>query len=214
MVVELATGSYSQVITASQQSVSSNFVSGSYVGSFYVSAKDASTVSGSIKLSDHINASGSVVFSEKWQSIDRSVTFLSTFLTCSLPTRSAFVAVPRKLNVRTTNCMSKLSTNLSYRLRVFAYDADYEPSASKVPKPTRSQMPESYFRIRDLDGSVYIPFERTNGGTRLSTDSEGLFFDLYTDGLPKGRLLTIDYLIIDRGSEYIVDDKNARFIVE
>jgi hypothetical protein len=214
MVIELATGSYTQVVTASQQSVSSNFVSGSYVGSFYVSAQDTGTVSGSIKLSDHINASGSIIFSEKWKSLDRSVTFLSTFLTSSLPLRSAFSAVPRKLNVRTTNCMSKFSTNLSYRLRVFAYDADYEPSAAKVPKPTKSQMPETYFRVRDLDGSIYVPFERTNGGTRLSTDSDGMFFDLYTDGLPKGRLLTIDYLIIDRSSEYIVEDKNARFIVE
>ena len=103
---------------------------------------------------------------------------------------------------------------MNYRLRVFAYDADYEPSASKVPRPTRSEMPESYFRVRDLDGSIYIPFERAGGGTRLSSDVAGMFFDLCTDGLPKGRLLTIDYLVVDKGSEYIVEDKNTRFIVE
>lgn len=214
MVIVLSTGSYTQVVTASQQIVGSNFVTGSYVGSFYISAQETSVVSGTVKLSDHIDASGSLVFSEKWQSLDRSVTFLSTFLTCSIPSRSALNAVQRRLNVRTLNCMSKYSQNLSYRMRAFAYDADYEPSASKVPKPTRSQMPESYFRVRDLDGSVYVPFERTLGGTRLSTDSEGMFFDMYTDGLPRGRLLTIDYLIVDRGSEYIVEDKNTRFIVE
>lgn len=212
--VSLSTGSYTKIVSASQERVGNNYVTGSYSGSFYISAQDTSVVSGSLRLSDHISASGSIIFSEKWQSIDGTVTFLSTFLTCSLPLRSAFSAVQRKLNVRTTNSMSRYSQNMNYRLRVFAYDANYESSASKVPKPTRSEMPESYFRVRDLDGSVYIPFERSGGGTRLSSDVDGMFFDLYTDGLPKGRLLTIDYLVIDRDSEYIVEDKNTRFIVE
>jgi hypothetical protein len=214
MQVILSTGSYSKIVSASQETVGNNRVSGSYKSSFYISAQDSSTVSGSLKLSDHINTSGSVVFSETWKSADGTVTFLSTFLTCSLPSRSAFNAVPRKLNVRTTNCLSKFAQNSSYVLRVFAYDADYEPSATRVPKPTRSQLPETYYSIRDLDGAIYIPFERVFGGTRLSTDEGGLFFNLYTDGLPKGKLLTIDYLVVDRGSEYIVNDKNARFVVE
>ena len=212
--ISLSTGSYTKIVSASQERVGSSYVTGSYSGSFYISTQDTSIVSGSLTLADHINASGSIVFSEKWQSIDGTVTFLSTFLTCSVPLRSAFNAVQRKLNVRTTNCMSKYSQNMNYRLRVFAYDADYEPSASKVPRPTRSEMPESYFRVRDLDGSIYIPFERAGGGTRLSSDVAGMFFDLCTDGLPKGRLLTIDYLVVDKGSEYIVEDKNTRFIVE
>ena len=41
----------------------------------------------------------------------------------------------------------------------------------------------------------------------------GLFFDLFTDGLPSGRILTIDYLIVDQQTEYIVEDKNVRFSV-
>jgi hypothetical protein len=214
MQVILSTGSFSKIVSASQETIGNNRVTGSYKSSFYISAQDSSVVSGSLRLSDHISSSGSLVLSETWKSADSSVTFLSTFLTCSLPTRSAFNAVPRKLNVRTTNCLSKFSQNSSYTLRVFAYDADYEPSATRVPKPTRSQLPETYYSVRDLDGATYIPFERVHGGTRLSTDEGGLFFNLYTDGLPRGKLLTIDYLVIDRGSEYIVNDKNARFVVE
>jgi hypothetical protein len=214
MQVVLSTGSYSKILSASQEAVGNNRVVGSYKSSFYISAQDSSVVSGSLKLSDHINSSGSLVFSETWKSADGSVTFLSTFLTCSLPTRSAFNAVPRKLNVRTTNCLAKFSQSSAYKLRVFAYDADYEPSATRVAKPTKSQLPEAYYSIRDFDGAIYVPFEREYGGTRLSTDEGGLFFSLYTDGLPREKLLTIDYLIIDRGSEYIVNDKNAKFIVE
>lgn len=211
--VVLSTGSYSCSFPASQEVVGSSYTIGKYSSSFFISAQDASVVSGTVTLADHINASGSITFSEKWKSIDGSVTFLSTFLTCSLPTRTAFDAVPRKLNVRTTNAVSSFNENSSYRMRVFAYDPNYEPAASKFSKPTRSSTPETYYRVRDIDGDVIVPFEREQGGTRLSTDQGGLFFDLYTDGLPKGRLLTIDYLVIDRDSEYIVEDKNVRFTV-
>ncbi len=214
MQVVLATGSYSKVLTASQDLVGNNLVTGSYKSSFYISAQDSSIVSGSLSLANHIAASGSIIFNETWKSLDGNVTFLSTYLTCSLPSRTAFEAVSSKLNVRTTNCPSKLSNDSCYRLRVFAYDANYEPSAARFSKPTKSQLPETYYSVKDFEGSTYIPYERIYGGTRLSTDSGGLFFDLYTDGLPKGRLLTIDYFVIDKGTQYIVEDKNTKFIVE
>ena len=212
--VVLSTGSFTKIVSASQQLISSNQVTGSYLGSFFISSQDSGVVSGSVTLADHISSSGSIIFSEKWKSIDGSVTFHSTFLTCSLPERTTFDAVPRQLNVKSTNSRSSYSSNSSHRVRVFAYDSNYEQSATRVPKPTKSSFPEAYYRIRDIDGAVFIPFERENGGTRLSTDGGGLFFDMFTDGLPRGRLMTFDYLIVDRGSEYIVEDKNVKFKVE
>jgi len=93
------------------------------------------------------------------------------------------------------------------------FDSNYEPAATRVPKPTKSDFPEAYYTIKDIEGNVYIPFERENGGTRLSFDSNGLFFDLYTDGLPPGKLMTVDYLVVDRQLEYIVEDKSVQFTV-
>ena len=211
--VVLSTGSYSKSLSASQESVGSFLKTGVYSADFYISAQDSGVVSGSLKLSDHIASSGSITFSEKWQSNDGSVTFLSTFLTCSIPARSAFNAVPNRLNVRSTNVSSAYTRPSSSRIRVFSYDQDYDPAASRVSRPTRSSLPEAYYRIKDLEGQIYIPFERENGGTRLSTDTNGLFFDLFTDGLPSGKILTIDYLIVDQQTEYIVEDKNVRFSV-
>lgn len=210
----LSTGSYSNVITASQQMTGQNFVIGSYSAPFYISAQDQSIVSGTIKLSDHITASGSIVFLEKWTSLDNSIVFLTNYLTCSIPNRSILNAVPNQLIIKSTNLKSKYETNSSYRVRVFAYDPNYEPAATRIPKPSKSAIPETYFSVKDIDGNVYIPFERENGSTRLSADEFGMFFDMFTDGLPSGKLLTIQYLVIDLGSEYIVDDKNAKFIVE
>lgn len=211
--IVISTGSFSTTVTASQQQVGSSFISGSYFGNFAISAQNSAIVSGTVKLSDHIRSSGSIVFSESWESLDGSVKFLSTFLTCSIPTRTAFDGVARQLNVHATNCKSSYKLNSNHRIRVFAYDSNYEPNATRVPKPTLSSLPETYYRIRDLDGEIYVPFERDNGGTRMSTDSGGLFFDLYTDGLPSGRLLTFDYLVVDRGQEYVVEDKNVKFTV-
>ena len=210
----LSTGSYVNTISASQYAVGQNLVSGTYRGSFYISAQDQTAVSGSVKLADHIAASGSIVFSEIWKSKDNNVTFLSTFLTCSLPNRSVYDTGSRQLNIRSTNTKSKYYTNSSYRVRVFAYDSNYEPSATKVPKPTKSLTPEMYYSIKDIEGNTYIPFEMTNGGTKLSSDAQGLFFDFYSDGLPAGKLLTFNYFVVDRGSEYVVEDKGAKFIVE
>jgi len=211
--IVLSTGSFTKIISASQQTVSSFQKPGSYVGSFFISAQDSSVVTGTLKISDYARASGSITFSEKWQSIDGSVVYLSTFLTCSMPERTALSAVPRQLSIKTTNFRSKYDANSSHRLRVFAYDSNYEPSAVRVPKPVKSALPEMYYRIRDIESNVYVPFERDRGGTRLSNDASGLFFDLYTDGLPAGKLMTVDYLVIDQGSEYIVEDKNVRFTV-
>lgn len=214
LTVTLSTGSYAKIISASQTQLGQTLIDGTYYGSFYISAQDQTIVSGSIKLADHIAASGSITFSEAWKSLNNSVTFLSTFLTCSIPTRSVSGAVTNQLNIRSTNTRSKYHINSSYRIRVFAYDSSYEPSATRVPKPTKSAKPEMYYSVKDIEGNTYIPFETANGGTRMSSDAAGLFFDFYTDGLPAGKLLTFNYFVIDKGSEYVVEDKGTKFIVE
>ena len=212
----LSTGSYSNIITASQESIGDFFKTGSYFGEFYISAQDQSPVSGisgSIKLADHITASGSIVFNETWKSLDGNVTYLSTFLTCSTTNVESFNAVPNQIVIKATNSQPKYYKDSSYKVRVFAYDPYYEPSVVRVPKPTKSLFPETYYRIRDIEGAIYVPFDRDRSSTRLSTDENGMFFNFLTDGLPEGKLLTIDYLVIDRGNEYIVEDKNTKFTV-
>ena len=212
--VVLSTGSYSKIITASQELVGNNRVTGSYSGSFYISAQDTSVVSGTITLADHISSTGSIVFTEKWQSTDGSVTFYTTALTCSLPTRSFVDSYSRQLVVKSTNAQHTYKASSCHRIKIFCYDPNYEPSASKVQKSTKSLYPEIYYRVKDIEGNEYVPFERVKGGTRVSNGVDNLFFDLYTDGLPQGKLLTFDYLVIDRGVESIVEDKNVKFKVE
>lgn len=212
--IVLSTGSYTKIVSASQETVGGYAKPGSYFGSFFISAQDQSIVSGSVKLADHISASGSITFRETWKSSNGSITFLSTYLTCSVTNINSFNAVPNQIVIKTTNSKSKYHKNSSYKLRTFAFDPYYEPSVVRIPKPTKSLYPEAYYRIRDIEGEVYVPFDKVGGSTRLSNDEVGMFFNFYTDGLPEGRLLTIDYLILDKGNEYIIEDKNVKFTVE
>ena len=40
-----------------------------------------------------------------------------------------------------------------------------------------------------------------------------MYFDLYMDALPKGKLFTIDFLLKDRGVDQVFTDVAARFKV-
>ena len=72
-----------------------------------------------------------------------------------------------------------------------------------------------YYRIRDLDtGQTIIPFETTNDSTKLSSDDRGIYFNLRTEILPRGRSYTIDLLIKDFGQDQIFLDVGQGFRVE
>ncbi len=213
MLLTISTGSWTTTVTASQASIGSSYSPGLYFADVYISAQDSSYVSGTITLSQHISASGSIIFDETWKSIDGTVTYLSSHLTCSIPSRRAFVESSRELIVRATNPSTSYSGSKVQKIRVFAYDPDYEPSATRVAKPVKSVIPSDIrYRVRE-DGSdeVYVPFDN---GTKLSSDSAGLFFNMLTDGLPTGKLLTVDYLVNDLGYEKIVNDTGFRFKIE
>jgi len=213
ILLTISTGSWSTTVSASQVSIGASPSTGLYSAELYVSAQDSNYVTGTIALSQHVNSSGSIVFNETWSSIDRSVTYLSSYLTCSLPIRSAFVESSRELIIKATNALPAYVSGKAYKIKVFVYDPDYEPSATRVQKPVKSVIPSDVrYRVR-VDGTddVYIPFDQ---GTKLSSDSAGLFFNMSTDGLPSGKLFTIDYLVNDRGTERIVRDQGFKFRIE
>ena len=72
-----------------------------------------------------------------------------------------------------------------------------------------------YYRIRDLDtGQVVIPFETTNNATKLSSDKQGMYFNLRTEILPRGRNYPIDLMVNDFGQQQIYLDVGQGFRVE
>jgi hypothetical protein len=53
-----------------------------------------------------------------------------------------------------------------------------------------------------------------NNGTRLSTDTEGMFFDFRMSSLPVGKTYVFDFLVKDRGTEIVLEDRRSRFRVK
>jgi hypothetical protein len=72
-----------------------------------------------------------------------------------------------------------------------------------------------YYRVRDASsGDIIIPFEKSNNSTLCSTDSNGMYFDIYMDTLSPGRVYTIDFEITENGNTQLFEGDAARFRVE
>lgn len=216
MKLVLSTGSFAVTHSVSQAKIGTSFLSGIYSSSLSINSFSSQVVSGSTTLKNIVDASGSIIFSEKWKSNDDSTVFYSTFITCSLPNRNIGVSHPRSLIVRSVNSMPEFEASQQYKVKLFIYDSNFEPSASRMTRSLLSLSPNSvHFRIVDAETSdIYIPFEESNDGTRVSIDSTGAFFDIIFDGLPKGKTLMFEYLVNDMGSKYVVRDSGSKFKVK
>jgi 1,4-alpha-glucan branching enzyme len=72
-----------------------------------------------------------------------------------------------------------------------------------------------YYRVRDFQtGDIVVDFDTSDNSTRLSTDSNGMYFEFFVDSLPKGRTYVFDFLVRKAGFDTIVTDAASKFRVE
>ena len=168
-----------------------------------------------VTLQDHIVASGSVDFTTTWADTD-GVTLHTGTLTVNSSTSSAYNAIARNLTFSILNAKPAYKTSEKAKLRVFAKDHNQQYGASKIEINVDSVIfDEMYYRIRDsVSGDLIVPFENDNNGTRLSTDSNGMYFEIMMSTLFPGRAYTIDLLIVENGNEIVYECKGTRFRVD
>ena len=71
----------------------------------------------------------------------------------------------------------------------------------------------SFYSIRDAyTEREIIPFDTQN--TKLSADSEGMFFDFKMQALIPGRSYAFDFYVVDRGVSYLVRNRESIFEVK
>ena len=75
-----------------------------------------------------------------------------------------------------------------------------------------TKFPKTKDLIRINYGKL-IDFDKVNNSTKLSTDADGMFFNFYTDSLPKGRTYAFDFLIRRNGRDTVVKDAASKFKV-
>ena len=158
-----------------------------------------------------------MTFDTVWSSVDETVGFLSSSLKIMSPVRTSGNFVSRKPSLRVTNLKSSYRHSSIVKIRLFGRDlANDRLASSKKPYSLTSVIfDEVYYRVRDINtGDILIPFQRNQNGTRLSTDKEGMFFELRMNNLFSGRSYRLEFLVIDRGIETIIEDAGTRFRVD
>ncbi len=176
----------------------------------------------SITLQDHIVSSGSITFDTSWtgntaaDGTGTEIVLLTGSLVMEASSRSAFNATSRNLTFSLLNTKPAYKTTERAKLRVFAKDHNQNLGASRVPLEIDSIIfDEMYYRVRDtISNDLIIPFDRDKNGTRVSTDSAGMYFELIMSSLFPGRAYTIDLLIISDGNEIVYECKDTRFRVD
>ena len=73
-------------------------------------------------------------------------------------------------------------------LKIFVNDLNETSKFYKTPFSKKSlALSNVYYRIREADdGTVVIPFKSTNNATKLSSDSDGMYFEFRMQNLPAG----------------------------
>ena len=190
---------------------------GVYSASFCIPFSDNTVVDGGSTVHHFAVNSGSLTFDTIWSSVDETVGYLSGSLKIMSPVRTSGNFISRKPSLRITNLMSAYRHSDIAKLRVFGRDLNNDrlPSSKKPYARDSVIFDEMYYRVRDINsGDILIPFERNKNGTRVSSDKEGMFFEIRMNNLFSGRTYKFEFLIVDRGIETIIEDAGTRFRVD
>jgi hypothetical protein len=219
LLLTVQTGSYTKYITASSHtgSTTSEGLPGIYSASFAIPSNDTTVVDFGTTLSQMATRTGSITFYEYWSDFSRTVSYYSGSFTVKTPARTGFNYVSRTPNLYVINARSSYKTSDIIRFRVYGVDhaEEFKKAVKKPLKRPSIIFDEVYYRVLDAHSEdEVIPYERNNNGTRLSSDSQGHFFNFRMDNLFVGRSYTFEYLVVDRGVEFKVKDNRVRFKLE
>lgn len=211
LITDKSGGQFSHQVSASQHTLGPIFVSGTYSASFTIRSSDAD-------LSPRLALSQSISFTQIWGSIDGTVGYhtKSNFTLRKRDRRDA-VRTHKNLIVNVTNGRPAYKGSERVRFRVFVDDRADEDliTASRLPVVRRSAiLGEAHFSIRDaLSEKTIIPFSTVTNSTRLSSDGDGMYFDVFMSDLDVGRVYEIDVLVKDGEREQIFRGVAHRFRV-
>ncbi len=201
--------SYETYVTASQHKIGSTYVAGVYSASVLLPSAIP-------QFSTKLKQSGSIVFDQIWTSFDNLTSYFSGSIEVFPQESSTGPICPKRYYLNVTNVASEYLNTDTPRMKVFIFDYS-QPTITfvKTPFETPSIVVEkAYYSIRDVISNVIvIPFDTTYGSTKLSADSQTMYFDLWVSSLIPGRAYTVDILLIEGGQQQIYRDVSPPFRV-
>ena len=202
---------YNLYFSGSQFSKGINYLTGVYETTLFVPSNDQI-------ISEKIQLSGSVKFHTSWVSEDLSAVYAKcSDVTINLPTRTSDSKNGRKLQVSVTGVQNSYFANSEPILRVNIFDYG-DPFIKVVKLPVELPgitLKSVYYSVRNIEtGETVIPFDDLKNSTRVSSDSQGMFFKLYTSPLLKGNTYVVDIMISNNGNKLIFPSASPAFRIE
>lgn len=163
-------------------------------------------------------ASGSVSFIPVWGSLDGTVPYLTgSVIKAYPPVRGPQSQVVTNLTITIIGLSDEYDNNTQRVLRVNIWDftQPYLLNASRLPV----ELPgiiirDVHYQIRDNDnGAIAVPFDLVHNSTRLSNDSQNMFFTLDTSNLTPGHAYVIDIMVVTDGAKQLYRSASSPFRV-
>jgi hypothetical protein len=208
--MEISGGYFSQSFTASQHQVGNNFSSGIYSSSFVL-------LSNNQYFKQKLLDSGSVRMQEIWASLDDTVAFVTSSITIFPFQRSFAQPTQKYYTISANNIYNEYRSTDVAKIKIFVMENNALAFTShrKTPQEIKSIVfNEAYYSVRDLiTNEVIIPFDLDYKSTQVSTDSNGMYFDLHMGSLDIGRTYIIDLMIKEGMSKKVYQNISQEFKV-
>jgi hypothetical protein len=185
-------GSYTVYVTGSQHYDGLNYFDGLYSASFMLPQSDA-------VLYSELTKSGSILFTPVWSSLDGTVDYYTAPDVYAYPPNRSSAILDGKEYVITTSGIQTLhrsSEDVIVRLDIFDYTSPFVKLVKNPINLPGIVLKRAHYQVRDVStNEIIIPFDETYDSTRISSDTEGMYFTLDMSSLPLNRSYVVDVMI-------------------
>ncbi len=218
LVLELVKGAFSHTVIGSQHTAGTDSanVTGLYSASFALPSVESSLYNKRDSIAKLLREKGEVKFDTYWKSNDYMVGFHTGTLVMKKPDRRSGQFGSREPQIIVTNAERTYHKDDTVRFKLFGRDlVDEANEPVKTPYSLPSAIFENvYYQVVDrVTRKVVLSYDDVKNSTRVSTDSEGMFFDFKMQALTPGRSYSFDFYIKDRGVSYLFSNKDTTFEV-
>lgn len=202
------TGQYALLFSGSQFTLGANPSTGIYTSTVNIPTSDET-------ISLRIEESGSVNFTPVWTSNDETVLFVSgSLIKAKNSTKTSASNKKKFYHITVTGINENYSNDQDITARVNIYDFN-DPFVKLVKMPVELSgivLNSVYYSVRNIEsGEVVIPFDNIKNSTKVSSDSEGMFFTINSSCLDVERTYVIDIMILLNGIKSIHQNSSSNF---
>lgn len=210
LMTPISGGYYELLFSGSQLQRNGQNIVGIYTSSVYVSSSN-------VYVKQHLALTGSVDFTPVWLSQNEELLFSGSTITFVQSSRTNKKINHNLYTVTLSGLKQVVSTNerLTVRVNVFDYTS---PLIKFVKRPIEFRglvLRDLYYQIKDCEtGNVVIPFDTTHHSNKISSDYDGMYFELDTSNLLSEHFYTIDILLHNSENDVIYHNVSSPFKVK